>query len=208
MSSTGRKILGVLLFLCVPFVLYIYVRQPEPLIYFFPIAFVVMMGFRFIAFPYMKSVHRHTCIWCWNDLKQADTASQVELPAPIDVFTCPEHKDQTLQFFVFLSRYRYGLWFGIFGPLLVLLVALVLKLKGIPGPVLWATPLFQFVVAITVLATSVLYQRETMSHVEMIPFPIHTFYLLGIRTILWIFRIVGIYWLIYGGWKLVKLILS
>ena len=31
-----------------------------------------------------------------------------------------------------------------------------------------------------------------------VPFPVHNFFLLGVRNLLWIFRLVGIWWIVRG----------
>jgi hypothetical protein len=61
-----------------------------------------------------------------------------------------------------------------------------------------ATALFQLVVGLTVnvAALGYLFLRPRATPVP-VPFPVHNFFLLGVRTLLWIFRLVGIWWI----WK-------
>ena len=39
-----------------------------------------------------------------------------------------------------------------------------------------------------------------------VPFPVHNFFLLGVRPLLWIFRIVGVWWVVAGARFLLDLV--
>jgi len=90
---------------------------------------------------------------------------------------------------------------GIFVPLLLLLLALLATALGRTVPLLAATALFQLIVGVTVntAALGYLFQRPRPAPGVPIavPFPVHNFFLLGVRILLWIFRLVGIWWI----WK-------
>ena len=55
---------GILLFLFIPAVLYLFVRHPEPLWGSLIAGVVLMVGHRRIARPYWLRVREEKCIWC------------------------------------------------------------------------------------------------------------------------------------------------
>src|SRR6185436_2882358 len=93
---------------------------------------------------------------------------------------CPHHRQLAARFIGFLDRARLPLRLGIFVPLLLLLVALSVAAFGdLAGkPVEPARP----------------------------PFPAHNFFLLGIRNLLWVFRLVGIWWIVVGALGLARVV--
>ena len=71
---------------------------------------------------------------------------------------------------------------------------------GRPLPV--ATAWFLLVVGVTVnvAASGYLLLPAGGSRASIpVPFPLHNFFLLGVRSLLWIFRLVGIWWIYQGA---------
>jgi len=62
-------------------------------------------------------------------------------------------------------------------------------------------------VALTVVGASLGYLavREAAEPVTS-PFPLHNLFLLGIRNTLWVFRVVGAWWLAASAWTILGLL--
>jgi len=209
-SPVRVTVAGVLLFLFIPLVLVLFVRHPAPVALSLVAGVVLMIGHRRLARPYMQRVLPWKCVWCNRVLPRADSAGAapgtelLELEAGKDILSarcCAVHRDPAARFFTFLQSARWPLRIGIFLPLLLLLVALTATAAGRTVRLDAATALFQLAVGITVniAALGYLFVRPPIQKGPKIavPFPIHNFFLLGVRILLWIFRLVGIWWI----WK-------
>jgi hypothetical protein len=212
-SPVRLTVAGVLLFLFIPLVLFLFVRHPAPIALSLVAGVVLMIGHRRLARSYMERVLPWKCVWCNRVLPRADAAGKapgtdlVELEAGKHVLSarcCTGHRDPAVRFFSFLQAWRWPLRLGIFVPLLLLLVALAGTAEGVQVPLDDATALFQLVVGITVnvAALGYLFLRPRTPPIP-VPFPVHNFFLLGVRTLLWIFRLMGIWWIWKGvSWYL------
>jgi hypothetical protein len=195
---------GVLLFLFIPLVLFLYVRHPEPVGLSLAAGVVLMIGHRFLARPYMARVLPVKCVWCNRvPARGAGGAngSTLELRSGgrvIQARCCPEHRRPAAKFFTFLHAWRWPLRLGIFLPLLFLLVALAASAAGQPAPVGLATAWFKLVVGVTVNVAALGYLASREHSPVSVPFPVHNFFLLGVRNLLWIFRLVGLWWIWQG----------
>lgn len=191
---------GVLLFLFIPLVLFLFVRHPEPVGASVAAGVILMLGHRFLARPYMARVARVKCVWC-NRVLAAAPAETLELRSGdrvLDARCCTGHRKPAAKFFTFLHAWRWPLRLGIFVPLLFLLAALATSAAGQPAPVSLATAWFQLVVGVTVNVAAFGYLAAGEEGPFDVPFPVHNFFLLGIRNLLWIFRLVGVWWLWLG----------
>lgn len=194
------QLLGALLFLFIPLVLFLYVRHPEPVGLSLGAGVILMVGHRRLARPYMQRALPWKCIWCNRVLPEGE-GEVLELRAGAETLParcCAGHREPAARCFTFLHAWRWPLRLGIFVPLLVLLVALAAAALGreiVPLPAV--TAFFQLAIGITVnlAALGSLFVRER-APLE-VPFPVHNFFLLGVRTLLWIFRLLGIWWI----WK-------
>jgi hypothetical protein len=205
--------IGVLLFLFIPLVLYLFVRHPEPVAVSLGAGVVLMAGHRFLARPYMARAIARKCLWCNRVLLPGSTpaldASTRTLDLALDgrliaARCCAVHRAPAARFFRFLALARLPLRLGIFAPLLLLLAALAAAAAGRPQALAAATALFQLVVGLTVSAAawgSLLPRAPAEPAPLPVPFPAHNFFLLGVRPLLWIFRLVGAWW-IYRGLEL------
>jgi hypothetical protein len=165
----------------------------------------LMLGPRARARPYMDRVSGRKCLWCNRVVRPGATAlERLELALGggerREAVCCPGHGEPAARFFAFLQRARWPLRLGIFAPLVALLAALALTALGRPVPLPAAVAVFQLAVGLTVNAAAWGYLATPGRRPLESPFPVHNFYLLGVRTLLWIFRLVGIWWIARGLW--------
>jgi hypothetical protein len=219
-GSLQLQALGVLLFLFIPAVLYLFVRHPEPVAWSLGLGIALMLGHRFLARPYMARALPRKCLWCNRVLPPALDASTRTLDLAIDgdlvvpARCCAAHRAPTASFFRFLDLARLPLRLGIFVPLLLLLAALAAAGAAGAGalpaaaapPAAWALPiataLFQLLVGLTVSAAAwgyLVVAAPAEPKALPVPFPAHNFFLLGVRLLLWIFRLVGAWWIYRGA---------
>lgn len=197
---------GVLLFLFIPLVLYLFVRHPEPIAASLAAGAALMLGHRFAARPYMMRALPRKCVWCNRILPPSLDPSNrtIDLAvagAVVPARCCAAHRRPAARFFRFLALARWPLRLGIFLPLLLLLAALAAAAAGHPHALPAATALFQLLVGATVsvAAWGYLFLPEPRAAAAIaVPFPAHNFFLLGLRLLLWIFRLVGAWWIFVG----------
>jgi hypothetical protein len=199
-SPLRLQILGVLLFLFIPLVLFLYVRHPEPVGLSLAAGVILMIGHRRLGRPYMRRALPWKCVWC-NRVLPEEGGESLELRAGAETLharCCPGHRQPAARYFTFLQAWRWPLRLGIFVPLLVLLVTLAAAAFGREiAPLPTVTAFFQLVIGITVNLAAFGYLLVRERSPVAVPFPVHNFFLLGVRALLWIFRLVGIWWI----WK-------
>jgi hypothetical protein len=205
---------GFLLFLFIPLVLFLFVRHPRPVGASLAGGIVLMVGHRLLARPYMRRALADKCVWCNRVLsggaeggaggasgRRRGEASSLELRSRDEVFAarcCAEHRAPAARFFSFLEAWRWPLRMGIFVPLAFLLLSLAAVAAGQPAPIDLATAWFKLVVGVTVNLAALGYLLAREHAPISVPFPLHNFFLLGVRNLLWIFRLVGIWWIWQG----------
>jgi hypothetical protein len=200
---------GTLLFLSIPLVLFLLLRQPAGPGWSVAIGLAIMFGHRFLAVPWMAKFADVRCLWCGRvgagrPLRIAAGRREWQMTA------CSESHEALIgRFLGFVFRFRLVIGFGIFAPLAWLVVASLASAAGWP---LLAhgtnTLIFRVVVAATVVLASLLPFYPTSvdrgprsaspDSPPRCPFPLHNLFLLGIRNVLWVFRLVGAWWLIDG----------
>jgi hypothetical protein len=193
-------VLGVLLFLFIPLVLFLFVQHPEPIGVSLAAGVILMLGHRFLARPYMERVLTVKCVWCNRSLAPG-TGEILELRSggrEIPARCCPEHRQPAAKFFAFLDAWRWPLRAGIFLPLLLLLATLSVVALGRPAPLAEATALFKLIIGITVNVAAFGYLAKSPRLPLAVPFPVHNFFLLGVRYLLWVFRLIGLWWIWQG----------
>jgi biotin transport system substrate-specific component len=199
--------LGVALFAFIPLVLYLFVGHPEPVAASLAFGLALMLGHRFLAAPYPALVRERRCLWCNRRLPATwESLTLAARGGPLEARTCPRHRAPAARFFSFLAAARAPLALGIFLPLLLLLAALAAAALGRPGPLPVATALFRLAIGLTVITASLAYPLAAERRPPAVPFPVHNFFLLGVRPLLWIFRIVGVWWLVAGARFLLDLV--
>ncbi len=192
--------LGATLFAFIPLVLYLFVGHPEPVALSLGLGLALMLGHRFLAAPYPALVRERRCLWCNRRLTGArEPLTLSTRGGPLEARTCPRHRAPAARFFSFLDAARVPLAAGIFLPLILLLAALAAAALGRSGPLPAATALFRLAIGLTVVTASLAYPLAAERRPPAVPFPVHNFFLLGVRPLLWIFRLVGIWWVVVGG---------
>ncbi len=191
---------GVLLFLFIPVVLFLFVRHPEPIGASLVAGVVLMMGHRLLARPYMERVLPVKCVWC-NRVPPVEGGEPLELRSgerTIEARCCPGHRQPAAKLFAFLDSWRWVLRAGIFLPLLLLLVTLAAAAFDLEPQVEEVTAFFKLAVGITVNLAAFGYLFVQARSPAAVPFPVHNFFLLGVRNLLWVFRLIGIWWIWQG----------
>lgn len=214
MSESSRtppavlQVTGVLLFLFIPVVLFLFVKHPAPLAASLAGGVALMLGHRFLARPYFVRVRGAKCIWCnrWIDAAaRAAGAESLEVAAGAErvrFAACAGHAEPARRFFAWVDRMRLPLRAGIGLPLVALLVALGFAAAGrATAGLSVSTEVFRFVVGLTVHLAAIgpFVVAPAASTPPRAAFPLHNFSLLGVSAILWIFRLVGIWWIVAGG---------
>lgn len=194
--------LGLLLFLFIPLVLFLFVRHPRPVGASLAVGVMLIVAHRAVARPWAARARGAKCIWCNRMLDRGAQAVDLELLAGAERLVarcCPEHRAPAAKFFSWIDRAKTPLRLGIFLPLLALLLALAAASFGQDRMLPLATGVFQLLVGLTVNfgAWGNLGQSERAP--LAVPFPAHNFFLLGVRNLLWIFRAVGIWWIWVGA---------
>ena len=198
---------GALLFLFIPLVLFLHLRQPLGPALSIAIGLVMMFGHRFIAAPWMARHAVERCLWCGctgnfaNPLRIVSGNRERVVGA-----CCSGHRDASARFLSFVSRFRVPIAAGIFVPLAVLLTGSLAAAAGHPFIAYeWNTWQFKTIVAPTVVTTSLAYRaiRHPITPLTS-AFPLHNLFLLGIRNTLWVFRLVGAWWIVSGVLQLLR----
>ena len=196
---------GVLLFLFIPVVLVLFVQHPEPIAISLGAGVFLMLSHRLLARPYMKRALAEKCLWC-NRATRDDRPTTNFLfqtrGGPLTGTVCVSHVAPVQKYFSCLDRLRWVLGVGIFLPLLALLLSLLLASLGGEVPLDRVTAWFRVLVGITVNIAAVGYLWVPERPQPLVPFPAHNFTLLGVRSLLWIFRLVGIWWIVIGLYTL------
>jgi hypothetical protein len=196
---------GAALFAFIPAVLYLFVAHPEPVGASLAGGVALMLGHRFLARPYMAWVRPVRCLWCGRVPPRpgpggsAEGVALVTGSGPLHARACAGHALPAARCLSFLDAWRWPLRVGIFVPLLLLLAALAAEALGRGAPVATATHLFRLTVGVTVNLAAFGYLAAAPRPAPRVPFPAHNFWLLGIRPLLWILRLVGAWWIWAGA---------
>ena len=191
---------GLLLFLFIPLVLFLLLRQPIGPGWSVAVALAIMFGHRFLAAPWMAKFADVRCLWCGR-VPAAEALPVVAGGREWRMTACSErHAASTARFLGFVSRFRVPIGIAIFAPLAWLVVASLSAAAGRPLLPHDANALiFRVVVAAGVVTASIVpfvFRFSTAAPPLRCPFPLHNLFLLGIRNVLWVFRLVGAWWLV------------
>lgn len=187
---------GLLLFLFIPLVLFLFLQHPFGVPASFLIAILVMIGHRFVARPFFLRNAGERCFWCartGNPREKIRVESGDTVAIDLCVGSC---SSPARRFFDFALRYRALLRIGIFIPLIWYIVTMLLNDYGIWSfPVVWNRFIFQFCIALTVVFVSFAFKTGKETVEPEFPFPIHNLSLIGAKNTLLVFRYVGFWWL-------------
>lgn len=208
---------GIALFAFIPLVLYLFVGHPEPHLVSLGAGVVLMLAHRVPARAYMRRAARRKCLWSNHGLEdslegsvEGRDAEHVTLRTAggeVEARVLRRHARDLRRFFTFAHRARLPLRAGIFLPLLALLGTLGAAGFGAAGPgvvsqatLATVTDAFRLVIGLTVnVAAWGWYAVRQPDEAPRVPFPVHNFFLLGVRALLWILRLVGIWWIVAGA---------
>jgi hypothetical protein len=198
---------GLLLFAFIPLVLFLFLRQPIGAGPSVIVGAIVMVGHRFLAAPWMARHATGRCLWCGRGVTAGEPMKVTAGGKSWTLMACgPAHRLLTGRFLTFVTNGRAPIAIGIFAPLALLLGGSLAAAAGFPLIAHeWNVWQFRMIVAFTVAGTSLAYLTVTRPDEPLAcPFPLHNFFLLGIRNTLWIFRLVGAWWLVSGGISLAR----
>jgi len=158
-----------------------------------------MMGHRLVASPWMARHAAERCLWCGRaGSLDGEPFGVGSSGRSFSLRVCgPSHRRSASRFLAFAVRFRPWIAAGIFLPLSVLLLGILAEALGHPFiPHEWNRLQFRTVVALTVVGTSLGYLAvKDPGGQPRCPFPLHNLFLLGIGNTLWVFRVVGAWWL-------------
>jgi hypothetical protein len=204
-KSLSIYLTGVLLFLFIPLVLFLFLRYPMGVRLSFLIAISLMLGHRFVAIPFMNRYRLKRCLWC-GKTERPRTNLEVHAGKSLQFEFCKNGCfSNAKRFFDFCNRYKTLLRIGIFIPLLWYLITMMMvSYELFSFPYDWNNFIFRFFIACSVVAISFLFKTGHEVSNPHFPFPIHNLFLLGIRNTLMVFRLVGIWWILAGLYFLIQ----
>ncbi len=202
-----RTFQGVLLFAFIPLVLFLFLRQPIGPAVSVIAGLVIMFGHRFLAAPWMARHATERCLWCGREVNGGERFAVSSGGRSWTMAACgPAHRSRSGRFLTFASRSAAPIAIGIFVPLALLLAGSLAIAAGYQVATHeWNAWQFRMIVAFTVAGASVAYPAVKQPDEPLAcPFPLHNLFLLGIRQTLWIFRLVGAWWIVSGSVMLVR----
>jgi hypothetical protein len=195
------RLIGLLLFLPVPIVLLLFTRAPLGIAWSLALGVAIMLGHRAYARPFALARSARRCLWCGR-ATVAGPAFDVEEPFGTTRWrACGEpHADRARRFLEWATRHRRFLQVGILGTLAAFLVAGAVIASGRASPRRYpdAMNAFRLAIAATVLPLGFLATRgRAPADIPLRPpFPVHIQALVGTWAVSWLFRLVGLAWLI------------
>jgi hypothetical protein len=192
------RLLGVLLFLPVPAVLFLFTQAPLGPAASLVLGVAVMATHRSYARPFACARGDRRCLWCAGD---AGAGPELIVEEPLGTTrwrACGEpHALRARRFLNWAGVHGRFVQVGILGTLLAFLVlGTVAAAAPAALPYADAVGLFRLGIAATVLPLALLGVRGTAGSERLrTPFPVHIQALVGTATVVWLFRIVGLVWL-------------
>lgn len=209
----ATRLTGVLLFLPVPLVLLLFTRTPLGILPSLGIGIALMLTHRSYARPWALARAHRRCLWCGADVAAtALSAVELVLEDPLGRASwcaCREaHARPVRAVLAWAAPRRRFLTFGILGTLGVFLAWAAGSQWLAPSRLEYddAVAFFRLGIAACVLPLGWLSARSDAAFGEAprSPFPLHVLALVGLRTVLWLFRLVGLLWLAQGSLHLAQ----
>ena len=198
MSRT--RLAGVGLFAFIPLVLALYLRMPLGAGPSIVLGIAIMLGHRRLARPFMDRHLDARCFWCGRDLLDAGTAAPFRSGREtIAARGCSAaHAANVVAFARAVATVKLALLALIAVPVVVYLANALVSLGGVTWIPLEAARLaFKIPIALAVVTVSLVWPvGRRLAREPAIDLPAHNLSLLGVSWTLWIFRIVGVYWLV------------
>jgi len=198
-----QRIGGLLLFLPVPIVLFLFTRQPLGALPSLGLGVVLVLTHRLYARPWALARASRRCLWCGSPAAGAGVPLVVEEPpGRTEWRACAgAHHASLARTLGWAAARRVFLAVGILGTLALFLALAVAAGRAVP----WlkaddAVAAFRLGVAVTVLPFGWLAPARgpTEGPSGRLPFPLHIQALVGTVWVLWLFRLVGLWWLAAG----------
>jgi hypothetical protein len=200
---------GILLFLPVPVVLWLFTQQPLGPWASLGTGAVLMLTHRLYARPFALSRAARRCLWCGGPAGEGPGVEAEEPHGRTSWRACRASHASALRRTLGWAAARSRLLaLGILGTLALFLLGAVAAALGRPA---WIEPqdpvaLFRFGIALTVLPFGWLAPASQTrgapglapesQPARRLPFPVHIQALLGTLWVLWLFRLVGLWWLV------------
>jgi hypothetical protein len=194
------RLLGLLLFLPVPIVLFLFTRAPFGLAWSLAVGVAIMLSHRTYARPFALARASRRCLWCGRAVVEGPLLD-VEEPFGLTHWrACGEpHGERARQFLAWAGAHRRFLQIGILGTLAAFLVAAAAIAAGAIDARRYpdAANAFRLAIALTVLPLGLLATRGRSAADAPLrpPFPVHIQALIGTWAVSWLFRLVGAAWL-------------
>ena len=207
-SAVPARVVGVLLFLPVPLVLYLFTRAPLGILPSLGIGILLMLSHRFYARPWALARAQLRCMWCGAGIvATSPSVSELAIDDPrgrASWRACGDAHALAIRAVIGWAAGRQALLkIGILGPLAVFLVwGTISALRGpIPSAFDDAVAFFRLGIALTVLPLGWLAPRAAPEPAETLraPFPLHAPALIGLRSTLWLFSLMGLVWLVQAS---------
>lgn len=195
------RLLGLLLFLPVPIVLFLFTRAPLGIGWSLGLGVVVMLTHRAYARPFALARASRRCLWCGRATVEGP-AFDVEEPLGTTRWrACDEtHGERARRFLAWAGAHRRFIQTGILGALAAFVVVSAAMAAGYTDPRRHpdAVNAFRLAIAATVLPLGLLATRGRVPAETRLrpPFPVHIQALIGTWAVSWLFRIVGVAWLV------------
>ena len=168
---------------------------------------------RFYARPFALERAERRCLWCGGAAGNGPALALDEPFGPTRWRACgAAHAERLVRVFAFAQAHTGALKLGILGALAVFLVLAVPAARGRLGPLTSAdlVAFFRGGIALAVLPLGWLgVSRGRRAEVTpKLPFPVHIQALIGTWAVLWLFRLVGIAWLLLAVLHVTKRLAS
>lgn len=195
------RLLGLLLFLPVPCVLWLFTQRPVGVVPSLTTGILLVATHRLYARPFALARADRRCLWCGA---AAGPGPEIVVAEPLGRTswrTCgPDHLRSLAGTLSFAGRHSPLLRVGILGSLGLFLAIAVASTAGHAAGLTPAdaTAAFRLGVAASVLPLGWLGAGSAAAEPYVAPFPVHIQALIGTRAVLWLFRWVGAVWLALG----------
>jgi hypothetical protein len=201
-----QRIGGLLLFLPVPLVLFLFTRQPLGPWLSLGTGVALTLSHRWYARPFALARAARRCLWCGGEA--GAEAGSLSLDEPFGRTEwracCVPHGRSLRRTLGWAAAHARFLAVGILGTLALFLALAAAAATGRVAGLREgdAVAVLRLGVAVTVLPFGWLGPRRGPADgpAGRLPFPVHVQALVGTAWVLWLFRLVGLWWLAAGLW--------
>ena len=209
LAAVSQRIAGLLLFLPVPVVLALFTRQPLGPWPSLALGVLVMATHRLYARPFALARRDGRCLWCGS---RAGAGPSFELREPDGVTSwracSAQHEELARRTLGWAAAHGHFLAAGILGSLAAFLALAAAVASGRARGIEMAdaVAVFRLGVALSVLPLGWLgpSRGPAASADRALPFPVHIQALVGTLWVVWLFRLVGLWWLVAGALRVVQ----